>query len=86
MKERLLADFPRNEVRSALAMSDGRLVLRGFAPLSDSDTPKSLLRGVRELAPLLGCEETAAALQHNGVLRYMKKQMAPDQFRNCPQA
>ena len=32
-KERLLADFPRNDVRSALAVFDRRTVIKGFGPL-----------------------------------------------------
>ena len=36
-KERLIADFPRNDVRSALAMFDRRLVRKGFGALPDSD-------------------------------------------------
>ena len=78
-KERLLADFPRNDVRSALAIFDRRRVLKGFGPLPDSDVRRFLLRGVRLLAALLGCEEAAAVLQYNGVLPYMIEQMAPSQ-------
>ena len=36
-----------------------------------------MLRGIRQLASLLGCEEEATTLQHNGVLRYMSQQVAP---------
>ena len=36
-KERLLADFPRTDVRSALAMFDRRLVQKGFGPTPDVD-------------------------------------------------
>ena len=78
-KERLLADFPRNDVRSALAIFDRRRVLKGFGPLPDSDVRRFLLRGVRLLAALLGCEEAAAVLQYNGVLPYMIEQLAPSQ-------
>ena len=67
-KERLLADFPRDDVRSALAIFDRRLALKGFGPLPDIDTWRFLLWGVRKLASLLGCEEQAAILQYNGVL------------------
>ena len=73
-KERLLADFPRNDVRSALAIFDRRLVLKGFGPLPSSDTRRFLLRAVR-----LGCEAAAAVLQYNGVLPHMINQMAPNQ-------
>ena len=76
IKERLLADSPRTDVRSALAIFDRRQVLRGFGPLPDSDTRRFLLRGVRQLAPLCGCEEGAAVLQYSGVLPYMIEQMA----------
>ena len=76
-KERLLADFPRDDVRSALAVFDRRLVQKGFGPFPDSDVRRFLLRGTRQLAGLLGCEEAAAVLQYNGVLPYMLRQMAP---------
>ena len=36
-----------------------------------------LLRGVRNLARLLGCDEAAAVLQYHDVLPYMLKEMAP---------
>jgi hypothetical protein len=38
-----------------------------------------LLRGVRQLARLLGREEQAAELQYTDVLSYMISQWAPDQ-------
>ena len=79
LKGRLLADFPRDDVRSALAMFDRRLVLKGFGPLPDSDTRRFLLRGVRQLATLLGCEEQAALKQYESVLPHMINQMAPNQ-------
>jgi hypothetical protein len=78
-KERLLADFPRNDVRSALAVFDRRLVRKGFGPLPDSDVRRFLLRGLRQLAALLGREETAVVLQYTSVLPYMIEQMAPSQ-------
>ena len=37
------------------------------------------MRGVRQLASLLGCEEQAAVLQYNSVLPYMIQLMAPNQ-------
>ena len=43
-KERLLADFPRNDVRAAAAMFDRRLVLKGFGPLPDWGACRFLLR------------------------------------------
>ena len=55
-KERLLADFPRHDVRSALAVFDRRQVNKGFGPLPSSDMRRVLLRGVRQLAKLLGHE------------------------------
>ena len=78
-KERLLADFPRGDVRSALAVFDRRQVNKGFGPLPSSDMRRVLLRGVRQLAKLLGREERAAELQYTDVLSYMIKQWAPDQ-------
>ena len=52
-KQRLLADFPTDDARSALAAFDRRLVLKGFGPLPDSLTRRYLLRGVGNLAKLL---------------------------------
>jgi len=78
-KERLRADFPRNDVRSALAVFDRRTVIKGFGPLPSSETRRLLLRGVRQLAKLLGREERAAELQYTDVLDYMIKQWAPAQ-------
>ena len=78
-KERLRADFPRNDVRSALAVFDRRTVIKGFGPLPSSETRRELLRGVRQLAKLLGREERAAELQYTDVLDYMIKQWAPAQ-------
>ena len=56
-KERLIADFPRHDVRSALAMFDRRLVRKGFGPLPDSDLRQVLLRCARQMAAALGLEE-----------------------------
>ena len=78
-KERLLADHPRDDVRSALAMFDRRKVNKGFGPLPSSETRKVVLRGVRHLAKPLGREEKASELQYIDVLSYMIKQWAPDQ-------
>ena len=78
-KERLIADFPRDDVRSALSIFDRRLVQKAFGPIPCNETRKFLLRGVRKLAALLGCEETAAVLQYNGVLPYMLSQTAAGQ-------
>ena len=76
-KERLMADFPRHDVRSALALFDRRLVKKGFGPLLDVDTRRFLLRGARQLAGLLQCDESAVLLQYESVLDYMIKQMQP---------
>ena len=46
-KERLLADPPRNDLRSALAIFDRRLVRKGFGELPCASTHRFLLRGVR---------------------------------------
>ena len=78
-KERLQADFPRDDVRSALAIFDRRLVLKGFGRIPHVETRRFLLRGVRTLAALLGCEEAPAVLQYSGVLPYMLKNMETDQ-------
>ncbi len=48
---------------------------KGVGPFPDNDVRWFLLRGVRQLAGLLGCEEQAALLQYNGVLPYMLRQM-----------
>ena len=61
-KERLLADFPRNDIRSALAMFDRRTIVRGYGPQPLASVRSRLLHGVRHLATLLGCEEATAVL------------------------
>ena len=66
-KERLLADFPRNDVRSALVIFDRRMVRKGFGPIPAAEERNKLLRGVRQLANLLNCEETAAVMQYTSV-------------------
>ena len=53
--------------------------MKGFGPLPDSVTRKFMLRGVRQLATLIGCEERTAVLQYNAVLPHMIAQMAPSQ-------
>jgi len=78
-KERLLADFPRNDVRSCLSMFDRRLVKRAFGHLPDVEMRRFLLRGVRQLAGMLACEEQAAILQYNGVVPYMLREMVEGQ-------
>ena len=77
LQERLRADFPRNDVRPALAVFDRRTMIKGFGPLPSSETRRTLLRGVRQLAQLLGREERAAELQYTDVLDYMIKQWKP---------
>jgi hypothetical protein len=74
-KERLLADFPRDDIRSALCIFDRRLVLRGFGPLPDQRVRIQVLRAVRQLATLTGCEEAAAVLQYSSVVPYMVNQL-----------
>ena len=78
-KERLRADFPRNDLRSALAIFDRRTVVRGYGPEPRASVRSTVLHGVRCLATLLGCEEAAAVLQYNSVLPWMLEQMAPGQ-------
>eukprot|EP00959_Pyramimonas_sp_CCMP1952_P404023 8465925-Pyramimonas_sp.AAC.1 len=60
-------------------MFDRRLVQKGFGPVPDVEMRRFLLRGVRQLAGLLGCDEQATLLQYNGVLPYMLQQMEPSQ-------
>ena len=56
MKKRLQADFPRTDARSALAMFDRRLVLKGFGPQPVTEVKKPMLQGVARLASLVGVE------------------------------
>ena len=78
-KERLLADFPKTDLRSALAMFDRRLVRKGFGDLPCVATRRFLLGGVRQVAVALGCDEQAAVLQYNDVIPYMLTQSCPGQ-------
>ncbi|MCP4244204.1 MAG: hypothetical protein GY772_26965, partial [bacterium] len=78
-KERLLADFPRTDVRSALSIFDRRLVVKGFGPLPDAEVRRFLLRSVRQLAGLLEVDAQTAILQYNDVVPYMLRQMAAGQ-------
>ena len=64
-------------MRSALAIFDRRQILKGVGPFLDDEVRGFLLRGVRQLASLLGCEETPSILQYNSVLPYMIQQMEP---------
>ena len=66
-KERLLADFPRNDTRSALAIFDRRTIVRAYGPQPLARVRSTLLHGVRHLATLLGCEEATAVLQYSSV-------------------
>ena len=77
-RERLMADFPPQDVRSALAIFDRRQIMKGFCLPTDSQLQRFLLRSVRQLASLLGCEETVAVLQYHSVLPYMIEQMQPN--------
>ena len=84
-KDRLRADFPRGDVRSALAVFDRRAVKKGFGDLPSLETRKRLLRGVGQLAQLLGREQVAATLQYAGVLACMLVGMAsPTPFQRGP--
>ena len=76
-KERLLADFPRNDVRSHLAIFDRRLIYKGFGPMPDREVRPRLLHSIRKLAEMLNVEQEAAILQYHNVLAYMMEQMAP---------
>ena len=78
-KERLIADFPRNDIRSAMAMFDRRTIVRGYGPQPLARVRSRLLHGVRTVAALLGCEEATAVLQYNSVLPFMLERMAPGQ-------
>ena len=70
-KDRLLADFPRTDLRSALAMFDRRLVRKGFGDVPCTTTLRFLLRGVRQVAKALGCDEQSAVLQYHDVLPHV---------------
>ena len=78
-KERLLADFPRNDTRSALAMFDRRTIVKGYGPQPLASVRSTLLHGVRHLATLLGCEEATSVLQYNSIIPWVLEQMAPGQ-------
>jgi hypothetical protein len=78
-KERLIADFPRNDIRSALAMFDRRRVRKAFGPMPDSDMRKVLLRGAGQIAVALGLEETAVVGGYKGVIKYILEQMKAGQ-------
>ena len=45
-KGRLLAEFPRNDIRSALAMFDRRTIVRGYGPQPVASVRSRLLHGV----------------------------------------
>ena len=70
-KECLTADFPRNDVRSALAMFDRRVARKGFGPLPHSEMRQVLLRGARQMAAALGLEATTVVCGYNGVIPYI---------------
>ena len=78
-KQRLQADFPRDDARSALAILDRRLVLKAFGPQPVTEVRQFMLRGVARLASLVGVEQAPATLQYNGVLPYMIAQSGPNQ-------
>ena len=58
-------------------MFDRRLVRKGFGDLPCLNTRRFMLRGVRQVAAALGCDETAAVLQYNDVILYMLTQSSP---------
>ena len=75
-KERLLADFPLDDIRSALSMFDRRLVRKGFGDLPCIWTRKFILRGVSKVAAALGCDQAPAALQYHDVIPFMLEQFS----------
>ena len=79
MKKRLQADFPRTDARSALAIFDRRLVLKGFGPQPVTEVKTYMRKSVARLASLLGLEQQAAVLQYDGALPYMIAQSGPNQ-------
>ena len=76
-KERLIADFPQNDIRSHLAIFDSDEISKAFGPLPDCVLRRKLLRSVRQFAIALGVEKEAAVLQYNGVIPHMLEQMKP---------
>ena len=76
-KERLQADFPPNDVRSALSIFDKRLVLKAFGPQPCADTKRRMLRRVAQLATVVGCDAATTVLQYNSVLPYILQQVTP---------
>ena len=76
-KERLLADFPYDDIRSALAIFDRRLVRKAFGILPCPRTRQFMLRGVKQVATALGCNPGVAVLQYNDVIVYMLRQFSP---------
>ena len=70
-RDRLLADFPRTDLRSALAMFDRRLVRKGFGGVPCARTNRFLRWGVAKVARALGCDEGSAVLQYIDVLPYV---------------
>ena len=75
-KGRLRADFPEGDIRWALSMFDRRLVREGFGDLPCLETRRSILRGLRQVAKALGCDETAAELQYRDVVPFMLEQFS----------
>ena len=76
-KERLLADFPHDDIRSALAIFDRRLVRKAFGFPPCPRTRQFMLRGVKQVATALGCNPGVAVLQYNDVIVYMLRQFSP---------
>ncbi|CAK0804948.1 unnamed protein product, partial [Prorocentrum cordatum] len=75
-KDRLLADFPQNDIRSALSMFDRRLIRKGFGDLPSLQTRRFILRGVGTVAAALSCDEVAAQLQYRDVIPFMLGQLS----------
>ena len=70
--ERLKADFPREDVRSAMQCFDRRAICRGFASEAPDPTVRLvLLRGVKTLANLIGVGPAEAVLQYVDVAPWL---------------
>ena len=78
-KQRLQADFPRDDIRSALSVFDRRKQRIGFARLPSAEVRREVLRGVRMLAESLGVDPVGATLQYNDVSAWMLAQSEPGQ-------
>ena len=77
LKMRLHAEFPRDDVRTALSIFDRRRVRQGWTLLPCAPVRHELVRGLRLLAQRLGVNETAALLQYNDVAPWVVKNSEP---------